>query len=672
MRVVARVISMANKWIVWVAVVSVMVASQSALATPLFAIPKSLRQLEGESIRLQTERAALPGVSDSLQLDAYGHHGGYLPVLATLPATPRWTVDVTFGVHAKLDQILLVPAIDRRFDAQKSYGFPKRLRVLQLFPDGSQLPIKEWMTVDCPDPGRMPLVLDLSNPHSNAIRIEVFRGAEEGGKELFALDEIFGVVAGEILRIRQVTAQPIYESLPYWGLGFLIDQKTSLGLPVGSMETDPIDTVASDFSVVLDTQPVDPCVLELDLGKNCRLGWITLFPALPPEGIMIPGYGFPGRIVVDVAVEESGGGRAESIRLKDEWAGGSPGNNVVRIPGFNKEARWVRLTVSDFPVHNGRRTFAMGEINVYRQAVVYPVRSIKLEGFPLGTVADAEWMTDRLSDGRPIMFLLDWLRQIHRKSWLTQRRDEVLAARAQLSARWRLFWRVSGMVAFGFFFLTALGVAAFSVFQRHRHARLLRQQISSDLHDDIGSKVAAISLASTYVERNAIDPSVRRRGARIQSMAHAMHQGLRDVLWLTDTRTDTSDQLVQKLADCARVGIAAERLALKISPTRLITPRSVSVQMKRDLLLFFKEALHNAASHSAASEIRVEVLVQGRKLQLTVQDNGTGFVLSAKGDDAVLHHGLRTMRERSKRLRAELDIQSVMGHGTTVSLRVSF
>ena len=99
----------------------------------------------------------------------------------------------------------------------------------------------------------------------------------------------------------------------------------------------------------------------------------------------------------------------------------------------------------------------------------------------------------------------------------------------------------------------------------------------------------------------------------------------------------------------------------------------MNVQTKRDLLLFFEEALHNAASHSNATRISVEVLVQGRTLNLMVHDNGIGLDLPAEGEiiHSSIHHGLRTMHERSKRLHGQLKIQSAPGRGTTVELCVS-
>lgn len=656
-------------WLITIFMATGLLAESAAVS--LFDIPATLDDLRVQAAGLREQLTALPDLSDSLQFDAFGYHGGYLPKLKQVPQTPRWTVNVSFIHYLKMEQIILVPALDQRFDRLRSYGFPKRFRVSLVFSDGSTAVVKEWLTEDCPNPGRMPLIIDLPATSSNQVRIEVFRGAMESGKEFFALDELFGVAPDQVIyRAEKVSASSEFESLPYWSKEFLIDQKTGLGLPLG-VASETVEVDAGDFKVVFDSAAERTCVVELDLGRNQKLGWITLFPAVPSEGIVIPGYGFPGHIDVDLIWQKKTGERGQSSSIPLGWKNGNPGNNAVRLAGFGRTGRWVRLTMRDFPIHKGHRTFAMGEINVFKRNKIYPIQHINMEGIPIKDDAAVSSMFNRISNGQPIMFLLDWLHQIEQRNQRTRALEKNEAERSVLTQRWRRFWMQAGVGVLLLMVLIASTIAVLAVRHRRHHAERLRRQINSDLHDDIGSKVAAISLASTFLERSATEVSARETGTRIHTIATAMHQGLRDVLWLTDTETDTLDQLVQKLAHCARIGVAPERLVLEMTPASEISTRAIRVQIKRDLLLFFREALCNAAKHSSAPEIRVGVHVQGRKLTLSVQDQGCGFQMPAAGFNDSFHHGLLTMNERSKRLNGQLEITSAPSEGTTVKLCVS-
>jgi signal transduction histidine kinase len=201
----------------------------------------------------------------------------------------------------------------------------------------------------------------------------------------------------------------------------------------------------------------------------------------------------------------------------------------------------------------------------------------------------------------------------------------------------------------------------------------LRRQINSDLHDDIGSKIAAISLASRDVELHASEERVRKRGRWIGSVVETMHQGLRDVLWLTNDQTDTLVLLVQKLAETARQSVPESQLKLHVSDTSTLPNRSIQLQMKRDILFFAREALNNATTHSEATLISVHIQVEKSTLLLRIEDNGRGFdvpPLDDQRDRAIGHFGLQTMRDRVERLDGTVQMRSTPDEGTRIELTV--
>jgi signal transduction histidine kinase len=97
-----------------------------------------------------------------------------------------------------------------------------------------------------------------------------------------------------------------------------------------------------------------------------------------------------------------------------------------------------------------------------------------------------------------------------------------------------------------------------------------------------------------------------------------------------------------------------------------------SGQLSRETEVTFyriaQEALNNVVKHAQAN--RVDVLLETRdgSTTLLVEDDGVGF-------DTVDHEliekgiGLMGMRERAALIGATLDIESTLGHGTTVFLR---
>jgi signal transduction histidine kinase len=87
---------------------------------------------------------------------------------------------------------------------------------------------------------------------------------------------------------------------------------------------------------------------------------------------------------------------------------------------------------------------------------------------------------------------------------------------------------------------------------------------------------------------------------------------------------------------------------------------------RRHLFHVFQEAATNAARHSRASAVDIEIRLQGSDLWIVVADDGLGF----EPEVAAQGHGLAGMRERARALRAELSIESSPGRGTRVVLHL--
>ena len=76
--------------------------------------------------------------------------------------------------------------------------------------------------------------------------------------------------------------------------------------------------------------------------------------------------------------------------------------------------------------------------------------------------------------------------------------------------------------------------------------------------------------------------------------------------------------------------------------------------------------MNNAAKPSGCESAAVEFAVDGRELRLAVADDGRGFDLS----DPREGHGLESMQDRAEAIGGTLGIESKVGTGTTVRMRV--
>ena len=95
----------------------------------------------------------------------------------------------------------------------------------------------------------------------------------------------------------------------------------------------------------------------------------------------------------------------------------------------------------------------------------------------------------------------------------------------------------------------------------------------------------------------------------------------------------------------------------------------LEAEQRRQLLLIFKEALHNIERHSGCNNVYLSIALLHRLLTAEIRDDGRGFVpppvhkSSANGRRG---NRLENMRRRAKQLGGHVDIRSSPGEGTCV------
>ncbi len=94
----------------------------------------------------------------------------------------------------------------------------------------------------------------------------------------------------------------------------------------------------------------------------------------------------------------------------------------------------------------------------------------------------------------------------------------------------------------------------------------------------------------------------------------------------------------------------------------------MSRSVEAELYVIIQEALTNVRKHSGASSARVIFAPFNGQVQVTIEDDGSGF--DPKGLNGNQGFGLRSMRGRAEAVGAQLELNSTPGKGTRVIVRV--
>lgn len=181
-----------------------------------------------------------------------------------------------------------------------------------------------------------------------------------------------------------------------------------------------------------------------------------------------------------------------------------------------------------------------------------------------------------------------------------------------------------------------------------------RQRIARDIHDTIGSGIA---LAIRYLDMDKVEQA-RESLEDLLDCARVIAHGVRRGPQPRDLKRD-----LEYFADVFKV--FGTRVEVDVHGDETTMP----AMLREELFQILREALRNALSHAHASEITITVQITTRLVTATVEDDGTGFVLSG-AQPAKRTLGLRTMMERAESLGGMLFVSSHAGHGTKVCARI--
>ena len=189
-----------------------------------------------------------------------------------------------------------------------------------------------------------------------------------------------------------------------------------------------------------------------------------------------------------------------------------------------------------------------------------------------------------------------------------------------------------------------------------------RQRLAREIHDTLAQAFAGI-VAQLEASREGLDPV---RVAKALDLAReGLTEARRSVLDLAPARLDTGT-----LAEALR-GVTARWAGDRSTSAEIhVSGDAVRLhpEVEATILRVVQESLTNVARHAAASHVDVTLSYLGDEVIVDIRDDGVGFDPNAPRPPASF--GLRGMRQRAQRLAGQLLVESAVGHGTVVSMRL--
>ena len=229
---------------------------------------------------------------------------------------------------------------------------------------------------------------------------------------------------------------------------------------------------------------------------------------------------------------------------------------------------------------------------------------------------------------------------------------------------WKQWWFIALSIC--------LALIIFYGLYRYRIMQLVRLQnvrnnIATDLHDDIGSSLTNISILSELSTKNLSEPEkaqpfLQRISEEVQTSSQAMD----DIIWSVNSRNDSLQETMARMRRYAAELFDNSEMNCYLQLDEHTGHKKLSMEQRRDVYLIYKEALNNIHKHANARNIWIDVHQNQNHLLMQIKDDGGGF-----NTNSITHrNGLKNLRSRVEKWNGKIRIQSEENKGTNIEIKI--
>ena len=639
------------------ACIAMFTATLSANAFSFLSHHSSTIQAEVDDI--ETQLLALPSIPPPSTPQTLGYRSRKLDT-----QNEEVTIEITFDDPANVDLVVLMPAAFSDWSSKlMAFGFPEGFYIERILPDGSTDMIADHRTNDYRTTGIEPQLFPCADPRpTSGIRITTTAcsSVQPPGRIEYtvAFSEIYVFSGNKNValnaRVKTSNSQNVSR---VWNEEYLTDGFTlypPLNLKPNNLQVD-FRASAKEIAITYD------------LGSEKTIDELRLWPTsstrpyLPP---LIYGSDFPSRITLEKVANLKGGG-ANLLFQSVEGTTPIPGTQPFMHHIPPSRGRFFRLTLgtpfSD-PRIGASDRIALAEIELLENGQTQNrdiVPRVVLERMTGRLQSSSMRLSDGLTSEGEIIPLRRWLVQFRLRNDLLQKKA-LLERRLEMARRYEQE-RTTVVVGAGLVLIVVLlfMVLIVRLLAMRRWAKM-REQIATDLHDEIGANLSSIVHSGEIAKellQTPDDPLLDEVLSDVVNTARLTANETRQFVRLLEDRENGVEAM-------AHIRKTAQQILGNIPYTCTFEENRIfnllNPARKWDLLFFIKEALNNIAKHACANHVEIITRRHGKKLQLTIIDDGSGIPHE--------HYKLHHLESRARRLRADMDVKTAPGQGTRIEL----
>lgn len=295
--------------------------------------------------------------------------------------------------------------------------------------------------------------------------------------------------------------------------------------------------------------------------------------------------------------------------------------------------------------------------------------------------ADADWFSisfsllDQYKEANALFYLIDPLMEDYQAMPMSGEINlsEIpaghyhLSVLVQLDSRYppkKVTWHLHKQATFmetGLFYLLIslfiVGLTAFILYEKSkklRSERQLRNQISRDLHDEVGGLLTGISMQTQLLLMQKEETFGREKSLMsISAYSREAIQMMDDIIWAIDLRNNHRGSLGDRMKFFANQMIPKPSMSACYEMDHH-NERKIPQPIRQNLYLIFKEALHNACKHGKKGPVHISLCIRANAVTMAIRNQSADAEQVVSSSEKRQGQGQLNMRVRADQIGASI------------------
>lgn len=191
----------------------------------------------------------------------------------------------------------------------------------------------------------------------------------------------------------------------------------------------------------------------------------------------------------------------------------------------------------------------------------------------------------------------------------------------------------------------------------------VRNQISQELHDDIGANLNSLNFLVELLKKKPTDNGLLQK---MESTISETSTLINDTIWALNPDYDSLQMVFIKIDNFAKGFLSSKSIMFDFKTDPELKLPLLTIEERRQIYLTMKEAINNAAKHSQAQHVTIEICQTDKHIMVKISDDGVGFNM----DEPKSGNGLLNFKNRQINGALDINFFSKISEGTLIEIRL--